>query len=601
MRKKMKIFATRMSIAMRSPSAVYIAKNIAKIIAAPVTLLLVLLGALSGCTHISTAGSMQVDVDVYKGPLVQAPEIQWAQLLRLARPGLCPLMTSMEADIRSIIAESAAGVSPGALSADKRQKLSLYLLEVAACGAQMYKHAYAQALLRDETVHHLGDTGPRNKTATARDAVAVVTTSPAKPAQPYDYCYWANGELDLCGDLAAQLMARSDTLHKLLRAEEGRMLPLSVFLRDAGASAFADYCLMNYKHPRCHDNGLQVVTRDLFGDVEDDAMVRANMARALIADQYWARINQVYASGVGDVRMAFVKDDIGNWTLKSFGNEPGSLLDAYASLTTTVIGTAAKLASGDLSVAKVPGAALDRSEQLLQLASKAGLGATAQGNGGDVPALNRLRDGLAADLQTLLQRQHDETTAQAANIKQAETAVGNAQTQVTAAQTAFEAAYANLFAADNTRPKDYPAFQQRLKEARMDVDSAERAQQRAYLHLNAMLAANDAGAQDAAVKEVAAARKRVDDASKTLGTLLQLEANLATEQQAVARAEADQRDRVAELAAGKAAAQKARVALADELKTRLDVYRRDLSTLSSAFVPHADKKASTPAASVPSS
>src|SRR5437773_930198 len=42
--------------------------------------------------------------------------------------------------------------------------------------------------------------------------------------------------------------------------------------------------------------------------------------------------------------MAFVKDDIGNWSLKNFDNAPGELLDAYMKLGTSLVERAAQLA-----------------------------------------------------------------------------------------------------------------------------------------------------------------------------------------------------------------------------------------------------------------
>jgi hypothetical protein len=66
---------------------------------------------------------------------------------------------------------------------------------------------------------------------------------------------------------------------------------------------------------------------------------RVRAAQALFADHYWANVNQVFASGQGEVRIALIKDDIGNWNLKSFDNNPEKLLDAYRDA--TIAGTRA--------------------------------------------------------------------------------------------------------------------------------------------------------------------------------------------------------------------------------------------------------------------
>lgn len=61
------------------------------------------------------------------------------------------------------------------------------------------------------------------------------------------------------------------------------------------------------------------------GGVED----RVKIVRDLFSDHYWSRINTVYASGRGKTSMAFIKDDVGNWNLKSFDSDPEDLLKAY--------------------------------------------------------------------------------------------------------------------------------------------------------------------------------------------------------------------------------------------------------------------------------
>lgn len=71
---------------------------------------------------------------------------------------------------------------------------------------------------------------------------------------------------------------------------------------------------------------------------------RIRMAQRLTADSYWQKVNEVYASGQGEVAMAFIKDDLGNWNLKSFSNDPAELLAAYRKVTDATIMTAVNLA-----------------------------------------------------------------------------------------------------------------------------------------------------------------------------------------------------------------------------------------------------------------
>ena len=53
------------------------------------------------------------------------------------------------------------------------------------------------------------------------------------------------------------------------------------------------------------------------------------MIERLVTDTHWSKVNSVFAAGQGNVRMAFIKDDIGNWNLKSFANDPTELVNAY--------------------------------------------------------------------------------------------------------------------------------------------------------------------------------------------------------------------------------------------------------------------------------
>ncbi len=47
--------------------------------------------------------------------------------------------------------------------------------------------------------------------------------------------------------------------------------------------------------------------------------------------------------------MAFIKDEIGNWNLKSFSNDPGKLLAAYRSAADATLKSAARLAASAAS------------------------------------------------------------------------------------------------------------------------------------------------------------------------------------------------------------------------------------------------------------
>ena len=68
---------------------------------------------------------------------------------------------------------------------------------------------------------------------------------------------------------------------------------------------------------------------DGFGAVSaETARDRVRAFERIYTDQHWSNINTVFASGEGTIRMALIKDDIGNWNLKSFDQDPSEILAA---------------------------------------------------------------------------------------------------------------------------------------------------------------------------------------------------------------------------------------------------------------------------------
>ena len=141
--------------------------------------------------------------------------------------------------------------------------------------------------------------------------------------------------VNLLSEFSNQISARTDSLFKqAVNGTKATDLPLSVHLRDSGPTDFLHLfewykvraetggnvlCdAANSDEPHCYKPGQPL-----------DVLAQVRLAKRLFADHYWTKINEVYASGQGDVRMALIKDDIGNWNLKSFDNDPSKLLDAY--------------------------------------------------------------------------------------------------------------------------------------------------------------------------------------------------------------------------------------------------------------------------------
>jgi hypothetical protein len=160
----------------------------------------------------------------------------------------------------------------------------------------------------------------------------------------------------LVSDYANLIASRVDTVLKQtgtnLRAAD---LSTADHLRDAAPTAYLalyDWLETDERNrvPGGRTYGPLVFRRGADGL---DARERVRMAEQLFDDRYWTNINRVYASGQGEVRMAFIRDEIGNWNLKSFQNDPEKLLDAYRKVSIAGLNLIAKVAA-----APQPGRAL---------------------------------------------------------------------------------------------------------------------------------------------------------------------------------------------------------------------------------------------------
>lgn len=159
-----------------------------------------------------------------------------------------------------------------------------------------------------------------------------------------------------------QITSRADALLKQAFGAQGDeilrdQLPNSTYLRDSSPTAYLN--LYDW-------NQAAVQT-----DRDTKPAERVRMVEHLVSDNYWSRINTVFAAGQGDVSMALVKDDIGNWNLKSFDNSPGELLQAYKDL-----GLAAVKATVELAR---KGSGLSKAENALNFANQIALGSTSGG------------------------------------------------------------------------------------------------------------------------------------------------------------------------------------------------------------------------------
>jgi hypothetical protein len=133
-------------------------------------------------------------------------------------------------------------------------------------------------------------------------------------------------------EVGNQLKTRADALAKQLDNKTGldrRELPPGVALRESEPTDFIQlYKWWDASSPSLLGKYVQGI-----GWVGD----RVKGVEELYSDHYWSKINTVYASGRGKVSMAFIKDDVGNWNLKSYDNDPENLLKAYTNFSITAV------------------------------------------------------------------------------------------------------------------------------------------------------------------------------------------------------------------------------------------------------------------------
>jgi len=164
-----------------------------------------------------------------------------------------------------------------------------------------------------------------------------------------------------------QIASRADTILKqcpYVRNGDGsgeyncdngiaKRLPLSVYLREINPTEFHNLFIYN------RSGGLATVeetfSRPVWNLGTEESSDRSRVVEKLFADHNWSNINTVYASGQGDVSMAFIKDSIGNWNLKNFKSDPTELLEGYKNITVAAAKAAVELI-GDAGTAGAPSA-----------------------------------------------------------------------------------------------------------------------------------------------------------------------------------------------------------------------------------------------------
>jgi hypothetical protein len=358
-----------------------------------------------GCAQ-WTGGTMRIDVEVYKGPLSQEPEIQWGELvgyLEEAKRGMAEVTNfilaavqtqnfeslrneaskahSTAVDIRKIL----SGNSDNTACSDRQVKYCAppLHLNVPSSMGQLTREDFTAVSWCDTLRAHgwfdvgkylncvllrgvyvdsfdlireindalteygkvLHDDAPNpQKAAAALREISELSSEFRGKAFRWAVGSTAGGSSDLAVRVAIvnfivaaseygnQLQTRADALMKqyVERGRDHRELPLSVYLRDTQPTDFVHLY-----------DWLDASTGSLFSN---NIAQRINSLDRLFINHHWTKINTAYASGAGQVRMAFVKDAVGNWDLKDFDNAPAELLQTYAAVAKELTNRALELA-----------------------------------------------------------------------------------------------------------------------------------------------------------------------------------------------------------------------------------------------------------------
>ena len=372
---------------------------------------------------------MQVDVEVYKGPLSKEPSVQWSELLGLIRHvrfilGFAAQQLNLSMATELGYADSSVPLDPekegflvwkkcwaGLLDPERKELCSRFtaMKESVKKGhywaGELSKKAQEcdsnlAGFLRTDVLASL-DKVRRIRgcyKAVLHDAVAFAQElSVGGFVVAYDHVPFANKNrpirslqvtfANLSSEFGNQIIARSDSLLKQMQGEDRRVMPVSIYLRDAGQTDFLNLFVWNHAGASslCEEGcgNLQEVTRD-----------RVRTVERLFADHNWAKINSVHASGQGEVRMAFIKDELGNWNLKNFDNDPTELLKAYKDAGLAAVKTAIELAG--------PGKDISAAQRAINFGNRVALG---RGSGEDLSAelrtLETLRTRAVTQLEAL--------------------------------------------------------------------------------------------------------------------------------------------------------------------------------------------------------
>ncbi len=237
-------------------------------------------------------------------------------------------------------------------------------------------------------------------------------------------------------ELGTELNARADAIKRQEQGEHGReILATSLYLRNSEGSDYLNLVEWMNARPRVEQKW--------------SATDRTRMVERLIADANWSKVNEAFAQGRGKVNMVFAKDDIGNWNLKSYDNDPSELLNSYFKLGTTLVSTASKLATGGVSGTDI----LNNLSGIQQANSAAN--DILLGTSGDPTLTHKSVDALEARTTGRLQKVSTDLDAFVAILSQKKQAQIAERTREQTELTMLEARYSEAQANENTDQQHY--------------------------------------------------------------------------------------------------------------------------------------------------
>lgn len=255
----------------------------------------------------------------------------------------------------------------------------------------------------------------------------------------------------LMTEYANRISSASDALLKQTYGADRREMPISELIRDTKPTHVANLLIFNGAM------GGRLPHETYTGEYQYD---RLRAIEQTYGDDSWSNINQAYASGRGDVAMAFIKDGVGNWNLKNFDQDPSEVIKAYKDLGLAALKTAVNVASGGSAEG------VSRAQKLLALGNQ-----LTTGGGGAIAApeaaqVEQLRAAALAELEVLAAEAGSKATTTEAKVKVAQDA---ADTASMTHATALEA-YAN--AVKEIKP-EVPESSALAEERRKALDSAK--------------------------------------------------------------------------------------------------------------------------------